>query len=342
MNSRGYTVTSIAIAFMAVTLLSVPGFGGNAYASHVDLMGISSTSGGVGMSLSVDADAGSNSIMVSGSTDRSDDVMIIVIAPNGNVVAIDQVTPSHNSYSATIGVGGSQYGQDGMYTILVQQGAQSGDTTFSSLNLLTNYQGGAVSKYKFTTDVEITSGSTSATSIAISTCYGINETMQDQNRPCNYDSVSYQSGGISEGLLTIIADAELGSTTIDVSGTTTQHAGDIMLKVIAPNGNVVAIDQVTPSDGSYSATIGVGGSQYNQNGMYTIIATQAYGSLADVSLSNANPGIYQSITASTEVEIVDGHVVPEFGTIAAMILVVAIVAIIAVSAKTKLSLVPKY
>ena len=189
MNSRGYTVTSIAIAFMAVTLLSVPGFGGNAYASHVDLMGISSTSGGVGMSLSVDADAGSNSIMVSGSTDRSDDVMIIVIAPNGNVVAIDQVTPSHNSYSATIGVGGSQY---------------------------------------------------------------------------------------------------------------------------------------------------------NQNGMYTIIATQAYGSLADVSLSNANPGIYQSITASTEVEIVDGHVVPEFGTIAAMILVVAIVAIIAVSAKTKLSLVPRY
>ena len=48
------------------------------------------------------------------------------------------------------------------------------------------------------------------------------------------------------------------------------------------------------------------------------------------------------ITVSTEVEVVDGHVIPEFGTIAAMILVVAIVAIIAVSAKTKLSLVPKY
>ena len=343
MNSRGYTVTSIAIAFMAVTLLSVPGFGDNAYASHVDLIGISSTSGGVGMSLSVDADAGSNSIMVSGSTDRSDDVMIIVIAPNGNVVAIDQVTPSHNSYSVTIGVGGSQYGQDGMYTILVQQGAQSGDTTFSSLNLLTNYQGGAVSKYKFTTDVEITSGSTSATSIAISTCYGINETMQDQNRPCDYDSVSYQSGGISEGLLTIIADAELGSTTINISGTSLANtaaygSADIMLKVIAPNGNIVAIDQVTPSsDGSYSATIGVGGSQYNQDGMYTIIATQSYGSHADLT-----DGIFQIITASTEVDILDGHVIPEFGTIAAMILVVAIVAIIAVSAKTKLSLVQRY
>jgi len=123
-----------------------------------------------------------------------------------------------------------------------------------------------------------------------------------------------------------------------------------MLKVTAPNGNVVAIDQVTPSsDGNYSTTISVGGSQYSQNGMYTIIATQAFGSQADVNWSGGSGvgsqqggGIYQLITASTEVEIVDGHVIPEFGTIAAMILVVAIVAIIAVSAKTKLSLVPRY
>jgi len=43
-----------------------------------------------------------------------------------------------------------------------------------------------------------------------------------------------------------------------------------------------------------------------------------------------------------KIEIVGSWAIPEFGTIAAMILVVAIVAIIAVSAKTKLSLVPKY
>ena len=43
-----------------------------------------------------------------------------------------------------------------------------------------------------------------------------------------------------------------------------------------------------------------------------------------------------------KIEIVGSWAIPEFGTIAAMILVVAIVAIIAVSAKTKLSLVPRY
>ena len=323
-------MTSIAIAFMAVTLLSVPGFGGNVYAEHTnvninhELIGITSDSGGVGMSLSVDANAGSHSIMISGSTDRSDDVMIIVTAPNGNVVAIDQVTPSDNSYSATIGVGGSQYSQDGVYTIFVQQGAQSGDTTYNSLNLLTDYQGGHLGKYKFAAQVEVTSGTTSATSISKSSCYGI----------CNYEpSAPIMGGGVSEGALTITADAVLGSTTIDVSGTASLHIGDIMLKVIAPNGNVVSIDQVTPSGNSYSATIGVGGGQYSQDGMYTIIATQSAGSATGTSFF---------VTASTEVEVVDGHVIPEFGTIAAMILVVAIIAIIAVSAKTKLSLVPRY
>ena len=349
MNSRGYTMTSIAIAFMAVTLLSVPGFGGNAYAA------------GAGMSLSVDANAGSHSIKLNGETDRSEPVIIIVTAPNENIIAIDQVTPSGNSYSSTIGVGGNQYKQDGMYTIYAQQLATGADKI--QLCSMTNNtpvycdvkQGtmlglkGEMGKYKFSVQVEITSGATSATSIFESSCYG----------PCNYDS-SRSAGGTmnwavddptqqgpwnsSGGLLSITAaDSVRGSTTINVSGTTLAHtaayaSADVMLKVIAPNGNVVAIDQVTPSsDGSFSATIGVGGNQYKQDGIYTITATQSYGSLGDT-----DRGIFQIITASTEVDILDGHVIPEFGTIAAMILVVAIVAIIAVSAKTKLSLVPKY
>ena len=43
-----------------------------------------------------------------------------------------------------------------------------------------------------------------------------------------------------------------------------------------------------------------------------------------------------------EIEIIGTYVVPEFGTIAAMILAVAIISIIAVSAKSKLSIIPRY
>ena len=41
------------------------------------------------------------------------------------------------------------------------------------------------------------------------------------------------------------------------------------------------------------------------------------------------------------IEIVGSHVVPEFGTIAMIILAVAIVSIIAITAKTRISLTPK-
>jgi predicted secreted protein with PEFG-CTERM motif len=43
-----------------------------------------------------------------------------------------------------------------------------------------------------------------------------------------------------------------------------------------------------------------------------------------------------------EIEIIGTFVVPEFGTIAALILAIAIISIIAVSSKTKLSILPKY
>ena len=57
---------------------------------------------------------------------------------------------------------------------------------------------------------------------------------------------------------------------------------------------------------------------------------------------NGNTLIIPCKAGDKKIEIVGSWVIPEFGTIAAMILVVAIIAIIAVSAKTKLSLVPRY
>ena len=274
MNSRGYTVTSIAIAFMAVTLLSVPGFGGNAYAA------------GAGMSLSADANYMSGQINVSGDTDRTYDPVIIKVTNSNGVHAVGQVDASGGSYSWSGGVDD----MEGSYTVSAQQGTGAG---------------------KYNLSVTITESDSSASTTSLAT-----------TETAAAETTSAPAGG-----LTITAsDSVRGSTTIDVSGTTDRDAV-ITLIVTAPNGNIVSVDQLTPSGGSYSTAIGTGGSQYSQDGMYTISAKQG-----DASMYNV----------STEIEVVDGHVIPEFGTIAAMILVVAIVAIIAVSAKTKLSLVPKY
>ena len=56
----------------------------------------------------------------------------------------------------------------------------------------------------------------------------------------------------------------------------------------------------------------------------------------------AGMDLYIDIPAGTEsVEIVGSYAVPEFGTIAMIVLAVAIVSIIAITAKTRISLVPK-
>ncbi len=71
----------------------------------------------------------------------------------------------------------------------------------------------------------------------------------------------------------------------------------------------------------------VGGSQFGQSGGYTVTDQQ---------------GESSSYKDSVVVEVIDGTVIPEFGTIAALILAVAIISIIVVSAKTRLSIMPKY
>ena len=172
---------------------------------------------------------------------------------------------------------------------------------------------GSSSKYSLSVDIEVSDGSSDSSASVSNQIAGSEEEAL----------ATSTSGAIG---LQLNAGGVEGSTTIDVSGTTDRY-GDITLTVTAPNGNIVGVSQITPSGGSFATTIEVGGPLWSQDGMYTISAHQ---------------GAASSHQKSAEVEIVDGHVIPEFGVIAAMILAVAIVSIIVVTAKTRLSIVPRY
>ena len=264
-------MTSLSIVFLAITMITVSGLGQNAYAA--------------GMSLSVDADYAGGSISVSGDTDRSGDVSILVTAENGNISAVDQVTPSGGSFSSTLGLANMA----GSYTVSAQQGSAS----------------------MYSLSVEISSSSASGSASTGVAAAEVAEVAEVDT---------------SEPGLNLSATGVEGSSTIDVSGTT-DRSGDITLKVIAPNGNIVSVSQITPSGGSFMTTIETGGALWTQDGMYTISAYQ---------------GDASSYQKETQIEVVDGHVIPEFGVIAGVILAVAIASIIAVSAKSRLALVPKY
>jgi predicted secreted protein with PEFG-CTERM motif len=175
---------------------------------------------------------------------------------------------------------------------------------------------GSSGKYNLSVSVDVSDG-TSTSSASVS-----NQIAAVEDEAGSVEAVEV----VAAGGLTLTASGVEGSTTIDVSGTT-DRTGDITLKVTAPNGNVVSVSQISPSGGSFMTTIEVGGPLWSQDGIYTISAHQ---------------GAASNYQTSAEIEIADGHVIPEFGVIAAMILAVAIVSIIVVTAKTKLSIVPRY
>ena len=139
--------------------------------------------------------------------------------------------------------------------------------------------------------------------------------------------MAFADGHASDGL-TIAADAVEGSTTITITGHATSTINPVTIMVTEPvHGNVISIDQINPdSDGSFTSTIGVGGPMWKQDGVYSITAQQGSASMNK---------------ATVEVEIADGAVVPEFGTIASLVLVVAISSIIVLSAKGRLSFTPR-
>ena len=172
---------------------------------------------------------------------------------------------------------------------------------------------GSSGKYNLSIDIEVSGGSSSS-SDSVTNIVSASEEDAVEVVAAAASGLQLNAGGVE------------GSTTIDVSGTTDRN-GDITITVTAQNGNIVGVSQITPSGGSFATTIEVGGPLWSQDGMYTIKAVQ---------------GSASSHQKSAQVEIVDGHVIPEFGVIAAMILAVAIVSIIVVTAKTKLSIVPRY
>ena len=247
-----------------------------------------------GMSISVMADNGADTVMINGlTTSDSTDVTFKITSPTGKVVAVGQSTPDQNGEFAEEFSIGPSWGEDGLYQILVTQRAPL---------------------YTLDTVIEVRDG------VAL-------RTIENESNIAPLFERSSTTPTIPRGIQ-ISADASVGSTEIMITGITDRVSQDISLTVTAPNGNVVAADQATPTlEGEFSALLITGGPLWKQDGTYTVTAQQFND---------------EQYTATAMVDIQDGVVVPEFGTIAAMVLAVAIVAIIAVSARSRLSIIPRY
>jgi len=133
---------------------------------------------------------------------------------------------------------------------------------------------------------------------------------------------------VKSSAISLKSETEFGSDKILVTGNTISQTTDVTFTVTSPNGNLISVAQITPkTNGDFSIELTTGGPMWKENGFYTI---------------TANQGLSSEHKQSIKVEVNNGVVVPEFGTITVMILAIAIISIIAVSSKSKLSIISKY
>ena len=104
MNSRRHTITSLSIVLLAVTIMSVSVLGQSAYAA------------GGGMSLS--AECSGSSCDISGTTDRTNEPVMLVVSDSLGIHHVGQLDSAGGSYSTSINVSAL----DGTYTVAVNQG----------------------------------------------------------------------------------------------------------------------------------------------------------------------------------------------------------------------------
>ncbi|MGY5150998.1 MAG: PEFG-CTERM sorting domain-containing protein [Candidatus Nitrosopumilus sp. bin_6a] len=192
---------------------------------------------------------------------------------------------------------------------------------------------------KFST--EITAGGTMRTAGT----YTIEVTYGTQNRVA---TTSFEFGG-STGT-PIQKPSKVTATTVAIEGT--DHligykiTGGKLLSImpdVDANSLIVSIDAT--SDGSLTLTIPRSVLDATINGEDDDFFVLIDGEEVDFEETTSSKDRTITIAfpaGAEEIEIIGTYVIPEFGTIAAMILAVAIISIIAISAKSRLSIIPRY
>ena len=145
-------------------------------------------------------------------------------------------------------------------------------------------------------------------------------------------------------------NSRVTDTTVSVQGSSDligyEITGGKLLSImpdVDANSLIVSIDAT--DDGSLTLTIPRSVLDATMNGEDDDFFVLIDGEEVDFEETTSSTDRTLTITfpaGAEEIEIIGTFVVPEFGTIAAMILAVAIISIIAISAKSRLSIIPRY
>ena len=230
---------------------------------------------------------------------------ILITSPNGNIAAIDQVTVgSDKKFNSEIKPNGAYWKIPGIYTILITQDENNQST-------LSFEFGGVSLSTNESEDAIVEDAIVEDATIVDSVITATTATVQDST-----DLISYEITNAK--LLNVIPDLNAVSLLIYIE---TTDAGSITLTI--PR----TVLDASINEGDDEFFVLVDGEEVD---------------FEEIRTSENRTLTIDFLAGTEQIEIIGTFVVPEFGTIAAMILAVAIISIVAISAKSRLSIVPRY
>ena len=138
-------------------------------------------------------------------------------------------------------------------------------------------------------------------------------------------------------------DVECGSSEVNIGGNCTSYdisGGHVESATVNLDDNSVLIHIDADNDG----VLTISPSESTQKGIFMVLVDgeEANETGVNSAVIDGNTVVVNFQEGTEQIEIIGTFVIPEFGTIAAMILAVAIISIVAISAKSRLSIVPRY
>lgn len=243
-------------------------------------------------------------------------VAMEVLAPNGNRVGVDQIqVAGDGSYSTSIAAGGGLWKSAGEYTVRVTYGEGGGMTTATTTFMFGGSDGSGGSDSSMIEPPPAPPGGTGAPAPGSllppgSPTYAIED---------SEFSVGYAITGGS--LVSISPDEASSSIVIDIDA--------------VDDGNLV-ID--FPRD-VLDARLGDDKCSGGDDDFIVLV------DLEERSFEESSTDSLRSLSidfeaGASQIEVIGTCVIPEFGTVAVMILAVAVVAIVAITARSRLSILP--
>jgi len=283
-------------------------------------MGVSSTFGENG-SVVVSTDKSSyfdgDIILVSGEIKYvalGDQLSLIIQAPNGNIVQLDQMkVGSDKKFSTEINPNGPYWKTPGMYKITITQD-ENNQATIS---------------FEFT----------GVTSVSVNEEVIVEEVIVEE--------VIVEEVIVEE---VIVIDSIITATDITIQDSTDLISYEITNgKVINVIPDIDAVSLLvyieSTDDGSITLTIPrsvLDSTINNVDDEFFVLVDGEEVDFEEITTSTDRTLTINFLAGSEEIEIIGTFVIPEFGTIAAMILAVAIISIIAISSKSRLGMLSRY